>query len=91
MIGVPTANADPWRLAADLSPEPAAAPGRRLRISLTSATRRDASSADASSTMVALRERVMQLYGNDGTIAWTASAGRSGLVLDVPLAAGEAP
>jgi len=33
----------------------------------------------------------MQLYGNDGTIAWTASADRTGLVLDVPLTAGDAP
>lgn len=92
VIGVPMANADPWRLAADLTPGSDAAAGRRLRISLTPASGHcDASNADASPSMAALRERVMQLYGNDGTIAWTASADRTSLVLDVPLTTGDAP
>ena len=47
--------------------------------------------AESDAELAALRERVKQLYGDAGSIAWTASADGTGLVLDLPLTAADPP
>jgi hypothetical protein len=91
-IGGADANAGSWRLAAHLTPASKAASGRRLQISLTpGAGQAVASNTHFSADMAAVQERVTQLYGNDGALAWRSSAERTELVLDVPLATGDGP
>ena len=91
-IDASKASAGAWRLAADLASGADPASRQRLRISLTSvAGRPDTSVAEASADLSALRERVMQLYGSRGAIAWIASGDRRELVLDLPLMTEDSP
>jgi len=82
------AQSGSWHLDAAVAPDPDPELPHRLRIALSPRLDLPGPPASVNSADLSpLRERVSQLYGNEGAIDWVASADRTALVLDVPLTA----